>query len=718
MKTLLLVFGFTPIFAIASPPASSLQFVPAPGPAAQGVVAMPGGDVVIFGAVSNPNCNVIAPGSCDQTETPLLSVLTPSGSQSAVLASSAFGSGNSSIAGVAIDANGNLWVAGETDSDDFPLVHALFTQKPDYQQTGFVAKLDPNLNILFSTFLGGQPSLGQSSPVGIVLDSSGDASIVGITDDPNFPTTAAVFGVGVPFGNVQSSSPQGPVSYTFMTKISANGSSILYSRLMGGNGSPCRSNVSCFQFSVYTRPYAAAVGPDGSLIVAGSTNATNFPVTPNAYPGGAGAFVSRISADGSQLIWSTEFGMFGLGVVPPPSFFESVAVDSANEVYLTGHTFEPIPTTPSALQSQAQLQGMGIQGTDFAVKLSSDATQELFATNLTATTTGVTLDSAGNAWITGNTLYSTSSGKVNPPNFPGLSNIPPSGLDFALELNTTAPALQQIFSFLPPTVTQPPAFDSNGNLLLLASAGNLLRLNAASALAAPALFAITDSATEQATASMAPGELVTFYGVGLGPSIGISGVPDQSGFYPTVLGGVTVEINNVAAPLLYVGPNQINFQVPFLGRVGPNLFSVPTTYTVVVTTPTGALPTLQPQMLGSVGIFGVVNEDGTINSASNPAPDGSIVAVYLTGLGAPSTSAHDGAISQGANSAFLTSIEVKWPYLPLGVLYAGTAPGLINGLDQVNVQLPPGVKGLPLVIETLPSAGAPATSNTVQVYAQ
>jgi hypothetical protein len=89
--------------------------------------------------------------------------------------------------------SGNIWITGVTDSDDFPFVHPLFFQKADYHAVGFAAKLDANLNILFSTFLGGQPALGPSNPTNIGLDSSGNAYVVGNTEDTAFPTTGSVF---------------------------------------------------------------------------------------------------------------------------------------------------------------------------------------------------------------------------------------------------------------------------------------------------------------------------------------------------------------------------------------------------------------------------------------------------------------------------------------------------------------------------------------------
>ncbi len=205
------------MLASAAPP-SSLQFVPIPNSVARGVVPMPGAGVAVFGSIDNNGCVASSPGSCDQTQIPLLSILSADGTPLAALASTALGGGNSTIAGAAIDANGNFWIVGETDSDDFPLVQPLFSQKAAYKQTGFVAKLGPSLNILFSTFLGGQPALGQTNPGCVALDSFGNVFVAGGTNDPNFPATGPVFGVGTPtppdnYGNA--------VSYAFVVKISS-----------------------------------------------------------------------------------------------------------------------------------------------------------------------------------------------------------------------------------------------------------------------------------------------------------------------------------------------------------------------------------------------------------------------------------------------------------------------------------------------------------------
>jgi uncharacterized protein (TIGR03437 family) len=344
------------------------------------------------------------------------------------------------------------------------------------------------------------------------------------------------------------------------------------------------------------------------------------------------------------------------------------------------------------------------------MKLSADASQLLFATNLGgrngATLAGLALDPAGNVWITGFTRS---------PDFPGLNAA--ANIDFALELNTGATALQQIFPLVSQTLSQAPAFDSNGNLLLLAAAGNLLRMNTATPYSTPAVFALTNSAVPRALANIGPGDLMTLYGVGLGPSTPVIAAPDATGAWPTQLDGFSVQFSGptgtLSVPLLFAGADQINFEVP------PNLYQ-PSTVTIV--TPTGSLPPMTLNIAGSIGIFGVLNADGSVNSASNPAKNGSTVSLYLTGLGLASYAARDGSVSPSANPAFTNLVEVVWSggRTPLPLFYAGTAPGEIDGLDQINVQLPPGVLNpiLTVVVPTVYNTTLPATSNAVTVYAQ
>lgn len=680
--------------ALAAAPPSALQIAPVANPSVNGVLPLPAGHIAVFGSVANA-C-ALGFGPCSQNESPLLLILDASGNQSAGLMPSAFGRGNSVIAAAAMDSSGNIWVTGETDSDDFPLVKPLYPTKSAYAQTGFVAKLDPALNILFSSFLAG--TSGSGTPTNLTIDSAGNAIIAGYTTDPNYPVTGPTFGEGSPSGGLAV------MTYAFVSKISADGSKLIFSRFLGGNkGVIClvpEIANGCQIYNIATRAAAVAVDAGGNLTVAGATNVSDFPTTTDVGQSGGGAFVTRISGDGSQLLWSTELGVPRGGTF---SSVQSLALDSAGNVYVVGSTPLPLPAITGALQPMDSPQG-AYGG--FAVKLSSNGASLLFATNLSgmagSSLTGLALDANGNIWITGNT---------SSPDFPGLNNATSRNLDFVLELNPNASALDSILALIPGTVTAAPVFDSNGNLALAASAGNVLRLNTSTALTAPAVFALTNSAVPHLTTGLSPGELATIYGVGLGPASGLSAIPDQNGSYPTQLGGVTVQFGSGPAPLLYVSNDQINFQAPFDGPSG----------NITVITPAGTLTLMQIQPVPSIGIFGVVNQDGTVNSPSNPASTGSIVSLYATGLGAPFAGAPNGTISTSANPAFLGSIEVPQQSVRSGllpVLYAGTAPGLINGMDQLNVELPAGILNPQLSITTPANTlfTPAAASNTVVVY--
>jgi hypothetical protein len=587
----------------AAAPASSLQFVPYPQTLVeQQVVPLANGSVLIVGWANGeqsqcvnivvPNCSVEA-----FTQGPSLVILDSSGVNVTPQGNYSLGSGDGRILDAAVDANGNIWLVGVTSSDDYELLNPLFNvQKLAYHSAGFIAKLDPNLNLLFSTFIGGQEgqsALTITTPTNVVLDTAGNAYIAGHTGEPDFPITA-VFGEGSPVPNLL-----GVLVYGFVAKISADATHVVYGHLIGGDRGQCSSPMQCTAgpAAANTIPYALAVDASGQLTVAGSTDATDFPVTAGAYQSACACrysspngFLTRVSADGTSLIWST---FLGLGAAQLQStYVQSIALDSSDDVYIAGEANAPIAATPGALQTTF---AAGELSSGYAAKLSSDGTKVLYATNLGGSNgsalSGLTLDSAGNLWIAGHT---------NSPDFPGLSSVPNSGVDFALQLNADASALTQFVPLVTNTVTQPPAFDSSGRLLLLASSGNLLRLNPEDALTTPALWAVTNAATLTASPGVESGEIASFFGIGLGPSTGLVGTPDANGLYPTELGGVTIEFGidglpPIPAPLLYVGSGQINFQVPFrfLG-----------TGNVTVTTPTGTLPPMQmvPQIT-SLGIF-------------------------------------------------------------------------------------------------------------------
>ncbi|MGH9591445.1 MAG: SBBP repeat-containing protein, partial [Bryobacteraceae bacterium] len=357
------------------------------------------------------------------------------------------------------------------------MLHPLFSQKIPYGSEGFVAKLDSNLNPLFATYLGAQTAQSVSR---IALDSSGNAYVAGSTQDPNFPVTGPVLGTGAPG---PSNNTTTPLTYGFVSKISAGGSQLLYSRLIGADQTaPCPSPMGCNEPAGTTIPYALVLDSSGALTIAGSTNAMNFPITPGVYQNtcncpwpSSSNFVSRVAPDGSKLAWSTYMIPAGNSNAAGAQFLSE---DAAGNVYIAGSSVLQIVNFNGSLQTSSSVADA------FVAKLNAEGTALFFETDWNgingAVLSGMALDPSGNLWLAGNTKA---------PNFPWLANVPATGVDFALELNSTGSAPRRIQELLPGTVNRPIAFDAGGNLLLLSSKGSLLRLNPANADSAPALFA-------------------------------------------------------------------------------------------------------------------------------------------------------------------------------------------------------------------------------------
>jgi hypothetical protein len=231
--------------------------------------------------------------------------------------------------GIAVDSEGNAYLAGGTQSADLPTTPGAFqTRFHDDFGDGFVAKLNATgSDLIYSTYLGGGDPQRMSHDIayGIALDQAGNAFVVGETQSNDFPTTR---------GALQGS--KRGITDAFITKLNSTGTGLIYSTYLGGSDEDFAQKV--------------AVDSSGNAYITGLTASDDFPATAGVFQslrkGLGDIFVTKMNPDGSGLIYATYLG--GRAIDRPAD----IAVDSAGSVYVTGWTQSTdFPTTPGSLQS-------------------------------------------------------------------------------------------------------------------------------------------------------------------------------------------------------------------------------------------------------------------------------------------------------------------------------------------------------------------------------
>ena len=187
-----------------------------------------------------------------------------------------------------------------------------------------------------------------------------------------------------------------------------------------------------------------------------------------------------------------------------------------------------------------------------------------------------------------------------------------------------------------------------------------------------------------------PSELISLYGIDVGPQSPIIG-QIANGAFTSALGGFQVLFDGIAAPLLYVGPTQINTIVPHevAGQDYTHLRIASPSGTV--DGPILAVRPAEPEIFvnSQTNLAAALNQDSSINSPENPAKPGSVVSIFTTGNGALSW--NNGQVvptNSPAANPLPVSILVPPNATSLEVLYAGDAPGIVAGVSQINFRLP------------------------------
>ncbi len=210
-----------------------------------------------------------------------------------------------------------------------------------------------------------------------------------------------------------------------------------------------------------------------------------------------------------------------------------------------------------------------------------------------------------------------------------------------------------------------------------------------------AASSITNAASF-AVGSVAPGEMISIFGQNLGPSTP-QGLQLADGNVATSLAGVRVLFNGVPAPMILAYATQLNAIVPFEAGTGSTV-SIQVEYaglsSAAVSVPVAAAsPGIFTADSSGKGPCAALNQNYSYNNSANPAAPGSAVTVYMTGAGQTTPAGVDGLVSQDPGALARPSLPVTAQIggVAATVLYAGNSVGIVSGVVQLNLAVPPGL---------------------------
>jgi hypothetical protein len=307
------------------------------------------------------------------------------------------GTGTDFGTAVALDAAGNAYVTGSTQSTDFPTKNPIQPGNVG-QYDAFVTEVSPTGTLVYSTYLGGALS---DYGTGIGVDSSGNVIVSGYTYSSEFPTQDAL----------QSALSGG--SDLFVTKFTPGSSSLLFSTYLGGTG--------------IDRSLGMVLDASGNIYLTGDTQSSDFPVTANAYQstlaGADNTFLTKLDSTGSVLVFSTLFG----GAATDQA--TALTRDSAGNIYVTGFTQSSNLPLLDPFQNILGIAGAGNCGSTNLINVPNNLCSDAFVTKFTPSGIpvfssflggsgndsgqAIAVDSAGAIYVVGGTTS---------PNFPATYN--------------------------------------------------------------------------------------------------------------------------------------------------------------------------------------------------------------------------------------------------------------------------------------------------------
>lgn len=495
--------------------------------------------------------------------------------------------------------------------------------------------------------------LGQGvNPSAIAVDPSGKAYVTGLADG-SLKTTANAF------------EPASPNGGAFVAQLNPDGS----------------VGYATYVASPNVGVKAIAVEATGSAVLLGTTDGFGFPITPGAYLSTGGpAFLAKLKPDGSGLVYATYTGN---GDQPT-----GLALDAAGDAVVS-----VVGSYPNPL--------------NILKAFNSTGTALLWTTTLPTTlsfptfSNAMAVDGGGNTYVVG---------AANVANLPVKNPVFSCGSAFLAVYGPSGELLQSTFLpsedpglYLRDEAQVGLTIAPDGTVYVV---GNPAQFQAPSGRwlflhlsqhpnATPLQLACVGNAASYDPGPVAPGELVSLFGQGLGPAEGVQPKVNLKTGFPNQLANVQVTFDNKPAPLFYVQDNQINTIVPWSLTVGAT--------TKICVVYKGATTNCLERSVASVapavfmtddGIHAAaLNQDCSVNSSTNPAKPGSIVSIFSNGLGPITPAQPDGSIVgmplpvntvQWSVGYLFATIQTGAYFYGMDITYEGPAPFQAAGVSQIN----------------------------------
>ena len=589
------------------------------------------------------------------------------------------GSSAATVTALDIDSTGAAYVAGTTTAPDFPVTAGAVQTSG---ATAFAVKVDPKGNVAYAALIGGN---AQTQPQSVAVNSRGELMISG-------QLTA-----GAP--------PSGSLSL-FVFKLSADGTQVV--QASKGIGGLVALDA---QDNVYVAGVAALQSNDppataGAFQSAPAVTYCGCPFL--SFPCGGDQFLASLTADLSQTRFLT-YITSRYGATPA-----YITIDPAGNILIAGTTLAPnYPTTSGSYQpNYTAASGTELtcgppipleytSPSGYVTLVKPDGSGLVFSTFFSGSKT----DTVRFAALTRKGIYL--GGQAGSVDLPGLDGAVPSQcvpLGFVTRMTLDGSAVSA--SHTPPGT--PVAYDAASETLLLVSGNALLRYDPSQD---TPIACILDAADLSPVESVAPGELLAMFGrfsfIDYNP-FG-SAINPINGRFPVSAENFQITANQTPAPLLYLSEQQVNFQTPYEIAQSPQpslTFGVTyseangrtnsdsRTFQMIGSNPVAFLSQLRPSVYNQTFPL-TLNQDGTINSQSNPAPSGSVVTIFVEGLGLTNPAPTTGLLTTAPTTPLNLQVTVTTYcttstncYPAPAFVSATPSPGSISGVTQVQLQAP------------------------------